>query len=173
MEDLVEDARSSFEQAATTLVDQIRSALVDERTGKNAFQLAVDQAQQFYQAVDWSERWLQALVATECFLLILVLVTRHRTTFQGILFVILGAVIYCAKYLNVYLEQNWSSFSRQSYFDASGLFISVVLSAPLLVINMVIVVNHLIVLSGLVVQVKRAQLKHKAREAAREAKKDR
>jgi len=90
MEDLVEDARSSFEQAATTLVDQIRSALVDERTGKNAFQLAVDQAQQFYQAVDWSERWLQALVATECFLLILVLVTRHRTTFQGILFVILG-----------------------------------------------------------------------------------
>lgn len=90
MEDLVEDARSSFEQAATTLVDQIRSALVDERTGKNAFQLAVDQAQQFYQAVDWSERWLQALVATECFLLILVLVTRHRTTFQGILLVILG-----------------------------------------------------------------------------------
>ena len=90
MEDLVEDARSSFEQAATTLVDQIRSALVDERTGKNAFQLAVEQAQQFYQAVDWSERWLQALVATECFLLILVLVTRNRTTFQGILFVILG-----------------------------------------------------------------------------------
>lgn len=110
-------------------------------------------------------------------------------------------MIYCAKYLNVYLEQNWSSFSRQPYFDASGLFISVVLSAPLLVINMVIVVssyflkvpgsiltqhtfsltphlpptqvNHLIVLSGLVVQVKRAQLKHKAREAAREAKKDR
>ena len=90
MEDLVEDARSSFEQAATTLVDQIRSALVDERTGKNAFQLAVEQAQQFYQAVDWSERWLQTLVATECFLLILVLVTRYRTTFQGILFVILG-----------------------------------------------------------------------------------
>ena len=90
MEDLVEDARSSFEQAATTLVDQIRSVLVDERTGKNAFQLAVEQAQQFYQAVDWSERWLQALVATECFLLILVLVTRNRTTFQGILFVILG-----------------------------------------------------------------------------------
>ena len=90
MEDLVEDARSSFEQAATTLVDQIRSALVDERTGKNAFQLAVEQAQQFYQAVDWSERWIQALVATECFLLILVLVTRNRTTFQGILFVILG-----------------------------------------------------------------------------------
>ena len=50
-------------------------------------------------------------------------------------------MIYCAKYLNVYLEQNWSSSSRQPYFDASGLFISVVLSAPLLVINMVIVVS--------------------------------
>jgi len=75
-------------------------------------------------------------------LLLIVVFTRNRTTFQGILFLVLGAVIYCAKYLNVYLENNWEAFSRQPYFDKSGLFISIMLSGPLLVINMVIVVSR-------------------------------
>ncbi|QDZ26074.1 hypothetical protein HOP50_20g86250 [Chloropicon primus] len=171
MEDLFEDAKGSFEQAATTLVDEVRKAFVDERTGKNAFELAVEQAKQFYNAVDWSEQWIQALLASELVLLLIVVFTRNRTTFQGILFLVLGAVIYCAKYLNVYLENNWEAFSRQPYFDKSGLFISIMLSGPLLVINMVIVVNHLIVLSGLIVRVKTAELKAKARERAKESKK--
>lgn len=171
MEELVEDARESFGRAAASLTDQIRSALVDERSGKNALHLAVEQVQQFVHAIDWGEKWIISLVSVEAALFLIVLFTRQRTNFQGILFLVLGALIYCAKYINVYCARNWEIFAKQPYFDEQGLFISAMVSGPLLVINMAIVVNHLIVLSGLIVKAKTAELKYKARERASRGKK--
>merc|ERR1711937_982314 len=113
----------------------------------------------FVSAINWREPWIMALCGTELLLAILVLLTRKHTTFQACLFIVLGLVIYCAKYLNAYCEKNWESFATQPYFDNQGLFISAMLSGPLLVINIIIVVNHLIELSRLIVKVKRAELK--------------
>merc|ERR1739848_63247 len=158
-----------FERAATNLVNEVKKAFVDERTGKNALTLAVEQAKQFLHAIDWTERWLQVLLAVEALLLVVVLLTRRHTTFQGCLFLAPGAVVYCARYLNASCAEHWELFSNQNYFDEAGLFISVVLSGPLLIVNMAIVVNHLIVLSGLVVRAKAAELKAKARKKAKES----
>mmetsp|Transcript_37883 Transcript_37883/g.81620 ORF Transcript_37883/g.81620 Transcript_37883/m.81620 type:complete len:169 (-) Transcript_37883:18-524(-) len=166
--DSMEEAFAGVEHAAGQVVADIRKAFVDAQSGKNVFQLAKDQAVAFAAAVDWREPWLASLLALHASLLLLVIFTRRHTTAQACLFVALGACIYCAKYANAWCAANWQQFASQPYFDEQGLFISVVLSAPFLIINIIILINHLIVLSGLIVRAKRAELKYKARSKKKE-----
>ena len=246
-EDYFKEAARRFESAAEEVLQQIRSTFqhgLGEREGeaatgtgtgtdvdgvlpkvdvKRMFSLASEQFLGFIHAVDWTEQWILALIAAEVLLLVLVLATRRHTTPQALLFILLGLVIYLARHINSFCERNWRTFSNQNYFDPQGLFISVMLSGPLLIINAIIVVsirfrfplsffffggkssqkeeeedgtvgtiqvsltffnyfvflskspffhsldqvNHLIVLCGLMVKVKRAELKAKARERSK------
>lgn len=43
-----------------------------------------------------------------------------------------ASTVYNAQRLNSYLAQHWQAFARQPYFDEQGVFISAVVSAPLL-----------------------------------------
>lgn len=49
--------------------------------------------------------------------------------------------VYLAERLNRILASNWKSFAGQNYFDANGLFLSVLWSGPLLVIAIIILVS--------------------------------
>jgi hypothetical protein len=162
MED-IEGVARTFEHAAGKIVQDMREALVDANSGKNVFQMAYEQLMGFVSAINWREPWIVTLCCTELFLVLLVLFTRKHTTFQACLFVVLGLLVYCAKYINAYCEKNWELFATQPYFDNQGLFISAMVSGPLLVINIIIVVNHLIELSRLIVKVKRAELRAKSK----------
>jgi hypothetical protein len=46
----------------------------------------IDSVKAFYHAVDWSERWLQGLLAAELLLLVTVVVTRRRPAVQTAIF---------------------------------------------------------------------------------------
>lgn len=105
-----------------------------------------------------------------------------------------GAVsgVLLAERINGYLAFNWESFASQNYFDPHGVFIAVLWSGPLLLISMLIVVsvasslsstwaspppsllenpflspqvNTLLTLVKLIIQWKRAELRHRARLA--------
>ena len=43
-----------------------------------------------------------------------------------------AVTVYNAQRLNSYLARHWQAFARQPYFDEQGVFISAVVSAPLL-----------------------------------------
>ena len=60
---------------------------------------------------------------------------------QVVTFVLLLATVYWAELLNRLGATHWRLFSRQQYFDSSGMFISLVLSMPLLVICLIIMVR--------------------------------
>lgn len=48
-----------------------------------------------------------------------------------------AGIVYNAQRMNTYLREHWKAFARQPYFDEQGIFISAVVSAPLLVIMLV------------------------------------
>lgn len=50
-------------------------------------------------------------------------------------------MVYFSESINELAASNWSSFSRQQYFDSQGFFISVVFSVPILLNCMVLVVS--------------------------------
>lgn len=59
------------------------------------------------------------------------------------MFFLLSAVlaVYFSESINEYAAQNWSSFSKQQYFDSNGLFISTVFSIPILLNCMLLIVS--------------------------------
>ena len=52
-----------------------------------------------------------------------------------------AGVVYNAQRINSYLQEHWKAFARQPYFDDQGIFISAMVSAPLLLIMLVQLVS--------------------------------
>jgi hypothetical protein len=94
-------------------------------------------------AIDWSERWIQILLGSEIFLLILVLTFRNSFEFQTILFFIICICISLSERLNSLCASNWKTFSTQNYFDPHGSFAVTMFSGPLLFIGFIQVVIKL------------------------------
>ncbi|EFN59942.1 hypothetical protein CHLNCDRAFT_133015 [Chlorella variabilis] len=124
---------------------------------------------QFFHAVDWSERWIQGLMAFHLLLLILVLLYRRFPVVHAAIFLGTMPLIYFAERINGLAARHWRSFAKQNYFDSQGIFTSAMLSAPLLLIMFVILVNYLVSTSVLLVKMKRKELEVKARQQHRAA----
>ncbi|CAK0787368.1 hypothetical protein CVIRNUC_010588 [Coccomyxa viridis] len=123
--------------------------------------------QAFAAAVDWTEPWIIGVLATHCLLLVLVLVFRKNWNLNMIIMVAAAAAVYNAQRINSYLHRHWAAFARQPYFDEQGVFISALMSAPLLAIMLVQLVSYLILTSQMLVEMKVKELKYKARQKAR------
>ena len=78
--------------------------------------------------------------------------------------------VFNAERINNLAARHWESFSRQNYFQDHGLFTSAILSAPLLVIMIVILINYLIEMGLLMVEMKQKELIYKAKQRQRQEK---
>jgi len=66
-------------------------------------------------------------------------------------------LVYSAEWLNRLGSTHWRSFATQNYFDERGVFISVLFSAPLLVIAFGLLINALRTTARLLIDVKKLQ----------------
>ena len=122
----------------------------------------------FVHAVDWSERWIQGLLAAQAAVFVAVLATRRSVRAQLVLFAVCGGAIYLAERLNALAGVHWESFASQNYFDKQGVFAAAMLSGPLLLDLVVIQVNILVLLVKDLIKLKRMELRQRARERASE-----
>ena len=80
------------------------------------------------------------------------------------------ALVLNAERVNKLAAKHWQSFASQDYFQPQGIFISGVLSAPLVLTMFVILINYLIELAQTMVAMKRKELIYKAKQRQREQK---
>ena len=80
-------------------------------------------------------------------------------------------VVRSAERLNDYGAQNWESLATQNYFDNRGVFVSLMLSAPLLLISVCMLLAFMREAVGLLVEVKKHELRAKAKAGGKDAKK--
>jgi len=118
----------------------------------------------YFQSFDWSEPWLYALALFYIFLYTSVYITRRNSTIQSFTFLLTLLVVYMAEDLNEYLAKNHKLFTRHQYFDSNGLFISIVMSTPLLLASALIAANWFRLSTELMTQVKTLQIKKKMRK---------
>ncbi|XP_017106281.1 transmembrane protein 18 [Drosophila bipectinata] len=118
----------------------------------------------FLLSIDWKDPWLICLVLAHVLTTTTALLSRNNSNFQVFLFLILLLAVYFTESINEYAAQNWSSFSRQQYFDSNGLFISTVFSIPILLNCMLLIGTWLYNSTQLMVSLKTAQLKERARQ---------
>lgn len=69
--------------------------------------------------------------------------------------------------MNSFASKHWKRFANENYFSGNGEFWSAVVSAPLLFSMFLILINYLILAVGLLVEMKKKELKYKARERYR------
>uniref|UniRef100_A0A8C4QWX6 Transmembrane protein 18 n=1 Tax=Eptatretus burgeri TaxID=7764 RepID=A0A8C4QWX6_EPTBU len=109
-------------------------------------------------SVDWTEGWLLTLLGFHSLCLILTFASRQHRNVQTIYFLCLLALAYSASYINEIAAIKWRSFSKHQYFDAHGVFISLVFSVPLLINAVIILVMWLISMTNQMVEVTRLRI---------------
>ena len=124
----------------------------------------------FAHAIDWNERWLLGLGAFHALVWVFAIASRRSHDAQMVLLVVILGVVYCAEWINTFAGERWRSFAGQDYFDKRGVFVSVMLSANLLVVALFVLLNALRTASSLLVKVKRKELQANAKAKAKEAK---
>ncbi|KMT20059.1 hypothetical protein BVRB_1g000780 [Beta vulgaris subsp. vulgaris] len=156
----MEEVRLAMEQHLNQMADLIQKLSSEFRSGMGP---AYDNFMGFFHAIDWKEPWLMGLLGFYVLLLLTIILSRRHLNFQMCLFLLALSGVYLAERLNKLLGVHWQSFATQNYFDPHGVFLSVLWSGPLLIIAMLILINTLFSLCNLIVQWKRAELRHRAR----------
>jgi len=128
----------------------------------------IDSIYKYFLSIDWSERWVQGLVVFHLLTSLAIITTRRRLTFQAVVFCLLLASISLTERANEWLAENYKSFSKQQYFDSTGMFISLAYSAPVLINCVAILINWFLVSGDMLVSVKRRELEERGKEAKKE-----
>jgi len=121
----------------------------------------------FLKSFDWSEPWLYVLGMSYLILYTGVYVSRKNSAIQIFTFIFLLLTVYMAEDINEYLSKNHRLFTRHQYFDSQGMFISVVMSTPLLLIGAFIAGNWFKLSAKLMTDVKVMQLRQQQRAQQR------
>lgn len=124
---------------------------MDAKEFKEAFDpsvqfIATDQITGIYtflHALDWTEAWPYLCIALHITLFITITLLRHHSTAQGVIFLGMLLAVYMAEYINEFLSRHHRVFTKHQYFDSYGLFISIVVSLPMLVNCTAILINWL------------------------------
>uniref|UniRef100_A0A1L8D9U5 Putative conserved plasma membrane protein n=1 Tax=Nyssomyia neivai TaxID=330878 RepID=A0A1L8D9U5_9DIPT len=119
----------------------------------------------FLKSIDWYDPFLMALISFHIIITLATLFTRNHGNFQVVLFFLLIVLVFSSQSINEFAAHNWSTFSRQQYFDSNGLFISLVFSVPILLNLMIMVGSWLYQSTQLMAKLKTAQLKQQLRQS--------
>ncbi|KAI9091718.1 transmembrane protein 18-domain-containing protein [Phlyctochytrium arcticum] len=128
---------------------------------RTAWNELVQDSTDFIGAVDWSEPFLCAIIGFHIFLFAWIVGSRNMQGVTTLNFFGVGFLALLASPLNDLGKQHWKSFSNTNYFDRSGLFMTLVWAAPLMM-DLALIVIFLVSQSiSMLVEVKRLQLRQK------------
>ncbi|KAM5165368.1 transmembrane protein 18 [Mantella aurantiaca] len=119
--------------------------------------------------IDWTEPFVIGLLVFHILCFILTIISFKFYKFQIGHFLIMVALVSSAEYINEFAAMNWRQYSKQQYFDSSGMFISLAFSAPLLFNAIIIVVHWVYKTLTVMTELKTLQ---KKRKSAKEKKKE-
>ena len=134
--------------------------------GKNAFDIAKQNWIAFYRAINWLEPFIISIIAFH--LLCIVVIVKYRTIerVQCLMFICLSFLSFSLERMNKFLSKNWAQIGiGQNYFDHRGVFMSSMVSMPLIGCLIVVLVNFLRIVVREMVKAKRAQMKFRHRES--------
>lgn len=116
----------------------------------------------WYEAVSWTEPFILMLAGVHLLLLTFVILLRRHYRCQWILFILILLGLYFVENINSYGRDHWESLGiSQNYFDTNGVFCIIFIAGPLLGIGFMQVVMNLFLMSDMIVQVKRMELRRK------------
>ena len=157
-----------------SIIDGIKSeVLKGAKVGPETF---LENVAAFRAAVDWSERWIQGVLAWHASLWVVFLVFRKVYEVQVGLFFGVTVAVGLAERLNALGAAHWEKFATQNYFDDHSIFAGALFCAPMLALSLCMLLNFLHLAAHMLVDVKRREFKDhltaKEKEKEKEGKAD-
>lgn len=157
------DKESPLSQLANAVLGDILSS-------QRGPQTLMEHISAFKSAIRWKEPFVLTLLSFDIILLLLTIYLIRRNSFFGrvVIFCIMAAISRLLPSLNNYLSDHWEELHiTQNYFDPSGTFLAIMLSAPLLLLCMSLLISFLWEAKNLVIQLKRLELQHKKQQQSK------
>jgi hypothetical protein len=129
----------------------------------------------FTSAIRWKEPFVLFLLSFDILMFLLTIYLIRRNSFLGRIFIFctMAAVSRLLPFFNHYLSNHWEELHiSQNYFDPSGTFLAIMLSAPLLLLCMALLISFLWEAKNLLIQLKRLELQHKQQQNKKKNKKE-
>mmetsp|Transcript_27750 Transcript_27750/g.39710 ORF Transcript_27750/g.39710 Transcript_27750/m.39710 type:complete len:236 (+) Transcript_27750:55-762(+) len=123
-----------FEEYGSPLMGMADSVMSDIMSYQVGPQTPIEQIQAFKAAITWNEPFIQCLVAFQAVVIIsAIFLTKKGGIYTRMGFmIILAIIVRLAERLNIMGNSRWNEFATQNYFDRGGIFIGIMLCAPLL-----------------------------------------
>lgn len=136
----------------------------------------MENIQAFFSAITWGEPFIRCLLAFHMVVIVTAYILIRKDVYLRMGFMIfLGIIVRLAEQLNQLGNSRWRDFATQNYFDKNGIFMGIVICAPLLVICFVMLVSLIQEAKNLLVDVKKMkiQAKENAKKKTEEKRKKR
>ncbi|KAI9276596.1 transmembrane protein 18-domain-containing protein [Sporodiniella umbellata] len=140
----------------------VNNILKDLRSGV-AF--STKQTHTFLTSIDWTEHWIQLLLAFHVVCFLILVLTRKYSNGPSICFFVFLGFALLTQPLNTLGITHWKLFSKSPYFEKSGIFIVSVYAGPLLVNAFIALVLILKSTLSLMIAVKQKQLRKKTKKS--------
>lgn len=161
------------------MADSVMSDIMSTQVGP---QSAKEHIQAFTAAITWNEPFIKSLLAFHLLVItIAVILSRKGGIYSRMgLMIFAGIIVRLAEWLNAMGASRWKEFATQNYFDKSGIFMGIMVCAPLLMVCLFMLLSMLREASTLLVdvnqmkmeaQVKRKQKKEKEKKGDNRRKK--
>lgn len=152
------------------LNDIAEGLLSDIMSHQHGPQSPWDQFQAFKAAITWGEPFILSLLCFHIIVFFVNIFVMRSGNLVGrfILIGFLALVIRCAEVFNHYGSSNWEKIATQNYFDKNGVFVSLMLSVPLLLIGFIHLIALLRESKNLLIEVKTLQLKDKLKKNSKQ-----
>ncbi|KAL7448085.1 hypothetical protein ACHAWC_000342 [Mediolabrus comicus] len=167
MDDVLEDGNEDhinledIEEYGSPLMGMADSVMSDIMSHQIGPQTPMEQIQAFKAAITWSEPFIQCLLAFHVAIIVTaIILTKRGGTYTRMGFMILlGIIVRLAERMNVMGNSRWEEFATQNYFDKSGIFMGIMLCAPLLCVCFAMLFAMLREANNLLVDVKAMKIK--------------
>ena len=132
-------------------------------------QTAKEHIQAFTAAITWNEPFIQCIVAFHVLVITAaIILTRKGGVYSRTgLMVFVGILIRLAEWLNDIGARRWREFATQNYFDKSGIFMGIMLCAPLLLVCLALLLSMTWEAKNLLVDVQAMKGKAQAHQKQR------
>lgn len=125
----------------------------------------------FSSAIKWEENWIRSILIFHLILFFIGLIWRKNLEVQMGIFSIICLIVFFCERINSLCSENWYEFATQNYFDEHGVFMGVIVCAPLLTIGFLQLLNLLVLASGALIKAKRMKLQRDRNDKKHEEKK--
>ncbi|KAI7820303.1 transmembrane protein 18-domain-containing protein [Gamsiella multidivaricata] len=142
------------ESNPNTPLEHVQAAWIDFKSATSGF----------ISSIEWQQTWIQLILAMHLIIFIAIILLRNKPNPLAAMFFCIIVLTALSEPLNSIGSRHWQLFSDDNYFDAHGVFTSIVWAAPLLTNAILAVLLLLRTTVKMLVKVKREQLKDSKRK---------